>query len=876
MLLTPATRTATALPVAGRVLGWVAVAASVGVVTAKLVPLDRLALPVAVVGTLAVAAQVRAARDAALDARRTWACLAGATALWVLALLGAASGWSAPLVWGWLRGAALVVTLAAVLLARGARRGVRGWAMLLLDGSAVGLAAFVVFWIVLRSSPASTGDWDGVHPALLWLPGDLVAASLVTGLGVRAGAGVRVPSVLVVVAAVGTAASDAAWVLTGYPGSGTGGWVAVLVLLAAAGRVGGPLWRAEPEGSRPVGPGRLSQVLCAPAVALALVARHDVVTVGATAVLLAALALQIGVVHRQNLALWAAVALQARRLDDLLADSRDALLQVAPDGRVEFASEAVRDLLGVSPRELVGGRLAERAHPDDDTLDGAGETFAPLLEHRTDSVVVRARLQHVDGTWRHTESVVSLRDGGATPGLTISLRDTTVQERMAAEVRRQARTDSLTGVTSRAAFLALVDERLAAGPAVVLFVDLDGFKSVNDTAGHAVGDRLLRDVAAALERAAGPDDVVARLGGDEFAVLGAGGTAAAGLELAAAVLRSLRLAGRERDPRAAGTDASIGVAVGAGGSAESLLGDADLAMYAAKAAGGARAVAFEPRMRTEVVERSRLVTALDTALGTGTGLALHVQPIVDLTDRNWVGFEALVRWEAPGGHRTPRDFLSVAEETGQIVPLGRWVLGQALGWLAGCGDRVAGVSVNVAGRQLADPAFPASVVEALEDSGVDPARLTLEVTEQTAIDDMTRTGARLQSLRALGVHVSLDDFGTGFSSLGYLAQLPVDELKIDRRFVAGLGVRAEDDALVRAVLRLAADLGLAVVAEGVETAEQARALAALGCRRAQGFHLQRPVPAASLGFPPARGAASPDPAAPVPRREAAQAQAAGG
>ncbi|WP_233153578.1 bifunctional diguanylate cyclase/phosphodiesterase [Kineosporia sp. R_H_3] len=830
-----------------RVLGWVALAASVGASTAKLVPLDRLALPAVLVGALAVAAQVRAARRAAQEVRRTWACFAGATALWVLALLGAASGWSGLLVWGWLRAGALLLALAAVLLARGAWHGVRSWALLLLDGSAVGLAAFVIFWIVLRSSPASSGGWDGVHPALLWLPADLVAASLVTGLGVRSGVGVRVPSVLVVVAAVGTAASDAAWVLTGDAGSGTGGWVAVLVLLAAAGRVGGPLWQAGPEDSGPVGPGRLSQVLCAPAVALSLVARHDVVTIGATAVLLTALGIQIGVVHRQNLALWAAVALQARRLDDLLADSRDALLQVSPDGRVDFASEAVRELLGVPPHELVGRRLAERMHPEDDDLGRAGEPDGPLVDGRMHSVVVRGRLRHADGGWRDTESVVSLRDGGATPGLTISLRDTTERERMAAEVRRQARTDSLTGLMNRAAFLTVLDERLAAGRAVVLFVDLDGFKSVNDTAGHAVGDRLLRDVAAALSRSVGPDDVVARLGGDEFAVLGRDGTTAYGLELAAAVLDGLRSAGRDRDPRAAGTGASIGVASGRGGTAEALLGDADLAMYAAKAAGGARSAAFEPRMRAEVVERSRVVADLDVALGDGAGLALHVQPIVDLTDQRWVGCEALVRWDAPGGPRPPREFLRVAEETGQIVPLGRWVLGQALGWLARYGDPCAGISVNVASRQLADPAFASTVLHALEVSGVDPARLTLEVTEQTAIDDLTRTGARLQSLRALGVHVSLDDFGTGFSSLGYLAQLPVDELKIDRRFVAGLGLRAEDDALVRAVLRLAADLGLAVVAEGVETAEQARALAALGCRRAQGFHLQRPVPAASLG-----------------------------
>jgi EAL domain-containing protein (putative c-di-GMP-specific phosphodiesterase class I) len=213
--------------------------------------------------------------------------------------------------------------------------------------------------------------------------------------------------------------------------------------------------------------------------------------------------------------------------------------------------------------------------------------------------------------------------------------------------------------------------------------------------------------------------------------------------------------------------------------------------------------------------------------------SLDLQPLVDLETGRWGGFEALVRWPDPTCRRSPADFLPLAEETGLIVPLGAWVLATALDWLAAWPDAAAGVSVNVAGRQVADPGFTDLVRAELERTGVTPGRLTLEVTEQTAVEDLTRASAVLQPLRALGVHVSLDDFGTGFSSLGYLARLPVDELKIDRSFVAGLGARSHDDALVRAVLGMAADLGLRVVAEGVETAERrgsCRTTAARWCR----------------------------------------------
>jgi EAL domain-containing protein (putative c-di-GMP-specific phosphodiesterase class I) len=281
--------------------------------------------------------------------------------------------------------------------------------------------------------------------------------------------------------------------------------------------------------------------------------------------------------------------------------------------------------------------------------------------------------------------------------------------------------------------------------------------------------------------------------------------------------------------------------VGRHTTAEALLGDADLAMYEAKANGGGGYVVFEPGMRARVVERARICAALERAC-TGEGLALEVQPIVTLTDGAWVGFEALARWQDGPRQRLPREFLPLAEETGLIVRIGAWVLREALTWLSGWPDPATGISVNVAGRQVATPGFADLVRGELTRSGVKAHRLTLEITEQTAVEDLERAGAVLQPLRSLGVHVALDDFGTGFSSLGYLARLPVDELKIDRRFVSGVGVRSEDDALVRAVIGLADDLGLRVVAEGVETSDQARTLLEQGCVLAQGYRFRPPMP----------------------------------
>jgi diguanylate cyclase (GGDEF)-like protein len=446
--------------------------------------------------------------------------------------------------------------------------------------------------------------------------------------------------------------------------------------------------------------------------------------------------------------------------------------------------------------------------------------------------------------------------GDGNSGMIIVARDVEDRVRLETELRRQAGTDALTGLLNRQAFLTALETHLAVGPMAVLFCDLDGFKSVNDTEGHASGDALLLQAAERIALAVRPGQLVARLGGDEFAVLVPPGAVPAPTALIAVERAAEQLAeslveqlARTRWDGRIGVSIGVVLAAGPGGAgpggadrAQEILRDADLAMYECKARGGGAWVWFEPAMRERVLTRSQLRADLERAIAED-GLSIDLQPIVDVATGVWSQFEALVRWRDGDRTRQPGEFLPLAEETGLMVPLGTWVLRAALAWLAVWPDAEAGVSVNVTGGQVAEPGFVDMVRGELDRHGLAPGRLTLEITEQTAVQDLGRAGAVLQPLRALGVHVALDDFGTGFCSLGYLAQLPVDELKIDRQFVSGLGVRSADDALVRAVLGLAEDLGLRVVAEGVETAEQADILRGYGCPLVQGYLYSRPTPA---------------------------------
>ena len=410
------------------------------------------------------------------------------------------------------------------------------------------------------------------------------------------------------------------------------------------------------------------------------------------------------------------------------------------------------------------------------------------------------------------------------------------------ELQFQAFHDPLTALANRALFRDRLEhalEQRREAPISVLFVDLDDFKNVNDSLGHDAGDRLLVSVGERLRACVRPGDTVARLGGDEFAILIEGD----GAEVDGPVLAQRVLAALDVPFAVAGRDlrvgASLGLASGQYLSGESALQDADLAMYAAKANGKARVAVFEHRMRTSAIDRLELVGDIRRAAESGQ-LEVHLQPIVDLRTLRVDGHEALLRWQHPErGLLQPASFIGLAEETGAIVPMGWWVMERACEQAVSWPDRTGTIGVNLAAGQLLDPAAVTTVAAILARTGLDPARLLLEITESVLLD-AEEIGHRLHQLRALGVRLAIDDFGTGHSSFSYLTRLPVDVVKIDRSFVERLGGPTEDEVLVRAVVQLARGLGLRSVGEGVETAAQMEHLRALGCDAGQGFLFGQP------------------------------------
>jgi diguanylate cyclase (GGDEF)-like protein len=485
-------------------------------------------------------------------------------------------------------------------------------------------------------------------------------------------------------------------------------------------------------------------------------------------------------------------------------------------------------------------------------------------------------------------------DTGQGLGLVGMVQDVTDRRRLEAELAHRAFHDPLTGLANRALFADRVAHALArAGrqpeTAAVLYVDLDDFKGVNDTLGHAAGDALLAVVAARLLNATRGCDTVARLGGDEFAVLlenvrdEADATTVAERVLAA-VSTPAAVGGRLVGPRA-----SVGIARAAPGtSAEELLRDADTAMYDAKARGAGGLVHFAPAMREAVVTQRALEADLRAAADAGE-FRLAYQPIVALDDGAGgsaaggacvAGVEALLRWTHPArGAIPPAEFIPIAERTGAIMAVGRWVLEaacrEAAGWRARGGAPAPSVTVNVSARQLDDAGLVDDVRSALAAAGLPAARLVLEITESALMQNTELTLARLHALKSLGVQLAVDDFGTGYSSLAYLQRFPVDVLKIDKSFVDGVALGGPDAALARTIVALGQMLGLRTVAEGVEDAAQRDHLRALGCGYAQGYLFARPLAPDALAAllsaadcaPPSPGAASP---APPPRHRSLQ------
>jgi diguanylate cyclase (GGDEF)-like protein/PAS domain S-box-containing protein len=577
----------------------------------------------------------------------------------------------------------------------------------------------------------------------------------------------------------------------------------------------------------------------------------------ATVMTMIVFALTLLFMVRQSVA-WRGMALvrerQAARLVEdryasLIANAADVIMIVEADGTLRFASPAVERTFGLKPELILGQSLAELWSGED--VDKLRKFLAELAAIPSGTVgPVELRLER--GSRRCVlESVGSnLTEDPAVQGLALNFRDISERKALEEQLRQLAFHDPLTLLANRNLFRDRVQHALTLAhrghsSVAVMFLDLDNFKNINDSLGHDAGDRLLQAAAQRIVKTTRSSDTVARLGGDEFAVLVEGIASQRHVEqLADALIDTMNLPFTLEGIEVRVT-ASIGVALSAAeGSAETLLSNADIAMYHAKAAGKNRHVSFQPQMQDMLQERLRLEADIGRALAQEE-FFLEYQPIVDLETRSLLGVEALVRWRHPdAGVLMPVRFIQVLEECGQIGKLGRWVLRKACrdfcAWrgalAAGRGLRLA---VNISGRHLQHGELVQDVAQALQESGLEPHNLVIELTESTTMYNTDANLDRFHRVKALGVRLAIDDFGTGYSSLSYLHRFPIDILKIDRSFVSHLTNSDNGPELARAVITLGETLGLETVAEGIELEPQVEALRALGCVAGQGFLFAR-------------------------------------
>ena len=547
------------------------------------------------------------------------------------------------------------------------------------------------------------------------------------------------------------------------------------------------------------------------------------------------------------------------RFSSLVQNSSDVVMVVAADSSMTYVSPSVERVLGHGHEQLTGSKLTDHVHPEDKAQvlqfltsgDRDGDDPRPAL--------TEFRLLHRDEHWLHVESQrTNLLNDPNVNGIVLNIRDIGERKAFEEQLQHQAFHDRLTELANRALFRDRVEHALErqtrdGRPVSVLFLDLDDFNTINDTLGHALGDQVLKEVAQRLTGCLRAADTAARLGGDEFGILlEDGGVGFEAVEVASRIMAALeapiRLGGKTVSVRA-----SIGIAAarpgeeGAPQSGEELMRNADVAMYMAMEAGKGRYQLFEPAMHDTALRRLELKADLQRAIDNGE-FVLYYQPVIELETGAIIGLEALIRWNHPErGLVPPLEFIPLAEETGLIVPIGGWVIQEACRQAVLLHDRLPvepplHMAVNLSARQLQRQEIVGEIGEILTETGLDPGLLILEITESVMMKDVKLSVQRLTELKALGVKLAVDDFGTGYSSLNYIQQFPVDILKVDKSFVDAFSTDPRKSALTATILKLASDLDLRPVAEGIERADQLERLLALHCDLGQGFYFAKPLP----------------------------------
>ena len=556
-------------------------------------------------------------------------------------------------------------------------------------------------------------------------------------------------------------------------------------------------------------------------------------------------------------------------------NAADMIAVVDRDGKRLYNSPAYQKILGYGQEELAETSSMEQIHPDDRprVLEASAKANSTGRGER-----LEYRIRHKDGSWRFLESTASAirSPEGHTNGLVIVNRDVTERKRAEEKLAHQSFHDGLTGLPNRALFLdrlqrsITVSRRHSDFKFAVLFIDIDEFKVFNESLGHAAGDRLLIQIAQRLTASLRGVDTISRprLGGNEDPLVGESTLARPGGDEFTVLIEDLhdpsdaiRVAERIQQRVAIPFDSqdqqivlsvSIGVAFSSGDTAEAqdVLRDAEIAMYRAKSAGKARYEVFDHAMHVGAIKRLQLETDLRKALQLKQ-FRVYYQPIVSLRDEQVVGFETLSRWQRPEGLVMPGEFIAVADETGIILPINQQLLYEACRQICSWhalfpADPPLTLNVNITPKQFAQPDLASQIGKILQETGLDPSAVNLEITETIAMADADRSTVVLSELKALGVRLDIDDFGTGYSSLSRLQHFPVDRLKIDRSFIACMDTDVETHEIIRIIIMLAHGLGLKVVAEGVETQVQADMLKDLDCELAQGYLYSRPVPSSAI------------------------------